>query len=226
MKKKITMPYNVIWYILLQRTFWLDIIKILFGFKIWIEYALLRPYLPKRCSSVLDIGCGVGAIDILLYRRYKSKPHLYLLDKTEIHSSLKYGFQQEGEFYNSMTITENLLIQNGVKKEHIHCLEATKDNCINTPGDIDLVVSTLAWGFHFPVDTYLDTVYSKLRNGGRLIIDIRRGTNGQKLLKKKFGNCKRIMFRRKFCRFLVIKNNRKLHDFWHDDGDTYANRGE
>ncbi len=51
---------------------------------------------------------------------------------------------------------------------------------------LDVVISLLAWGFHFPVSTYLDWVCSCLAAGGRLIMDVRRGTDGMKPLAARF----------------------------------------
>lgn len=39
---------------------------------------------------------------------------------------------------------------------------------------LDLVISLVSWGFHFPVSTYLDQVHDLLREGGRLILDLRK----------------------------------------------------
>ncbi|MBT7094851.1 MAG: hypothetical protein HN936_16515, partial [Bacteroidetes bacterium] len=37
------------------------------------------------------------------------------------------------------------------------------------------------------IETYLDIVYDKLTEGGSLILDVRKGTNGIELLNNKFG---------------------------------------
>jgi hypothetical protein len=47
-------------------------------------------------------------------------------------------------------------------------------------------MSTLAWGFHFPVETYADAVSRKLTDSGRLILDVRVGTNGVEALRQVF----------------------------------------
>jgi len=53
------------------------------------EYETIRPALPELCSTVLDIGCGVGGIDVLLHRHYApAQPDFFLLDKTQVEKSV------------------------------------------------------------------------------------------------------------------------------------------
>jgi hypothetical protein len=40
-------------------------------------------------------------------------------------------------------------------------------------GGLDLVLSTISWGFHYPLSTHLPQVAAKLRPGGRIIVDLR-----------------------------------------------------
>ena len=40
------------------------------------EYEIIRKYLPCDCNSLLDIGCGVGGIDVCIFRHYKPKDML------------------------------------------------------------------------------------------------------------------------------------------------------
>ena len=47
------------------------------------EYFSIRGFLPENCSNVLDIGCGVAGIDVLLNEHYiNNKVDFYLLDRT------------------------------------------------------------------------------------------------------------------------------------------------
>jgi hypothetical protein len=49
--------------------------------------------------------------------------------------------------------------------------------------NFDIIISTYSWGFHYPVDTYLDEVASKLAPSGVLILDIRHNTPGEDFLR-------------------------------------------
>ncbi len=173
------------------------------------EYESMKSFLPNKVSSILDIGSGVGGIDVLLFRHYQSlNPKIYLLDKTEMPSKVYYSFKPKGCYYNSLPLSRKLLEQNDIPKDNIFTEEA-KDNHIGFDSKFDLVVSLISWGFHYPVATYLDRVYDKLNKDGALIMDIRKvqGSNGLQEIKQKFGNYKIIYESSKNTRIVAIKNN-------------------
>ena len=137
------------------------------------EYMGIKSHLPQTCSSILDIGCGVGAINIFFFQHYHSSNtvQFYLLDKTATDKKIYYGFQPKGAFYNSLPGACKLLVSNGIPESNIHLLEVPADYQINAPQGLDLIISSLSWGWHYPVSTYLDQVYDLLRDGGHLIMD-------------------------------------------------------
>ncbi|XOV82879.1 MAG: hypothetical protein ACFHXK_18730 [bacterium] len=139
----------------------------------------LLPHIPADTTSILDIGCGIAGLDLFLYKRLKS-PKLFLLDKTAVEEKIWYMFKQQGAFYNSLELARENLQTNGVSADAIKCLEAPDDGCIDLPGkSIDLVVSTISWGFHYPVSTYLASVERILKEDGVLLIDVRKGPGGE-----------------------------------------------
>ncbi len=138
-------------------------------------------WLPERCSDILDIGCGMAGIDVLLYRHY-GKPLLFLLDGDgQVESQAdKINFHPEGmEPFNDMKAMLHLLEANGVDVERVFMLPIAYDG--DHPG-CDLCISLLSWGWHYPVGTYLDLVCRCLRPGGRLILDLRAGQGGERAL--------------------------------------------
>jgi SAM-dependent methyltransferase len=182
-------------------------IKDLFQQDIYNEYLKIRDHLPPTCNSFLDIGCGAGGIDLFLFRHYHQDPslQLYLLDKTLINKRVFYNYRSKGAFYNSLPATGNLLNLNGVPKENLYLLEATEDNRINMTQQVDLVISLISWGFHYPVHTYLERVYKLLHEKGRLIIDLRRNQEGLKELELKFSSVTLIKESKTALRVLAIK---------------------
>lgn len=146
----------------------------------------LLPYIPKTTRSILDIGCGIAGLDLFLNEKLDS-PTLFLLDKTAIEDKVWYDFKQEGAFYNSLELAKETLVSNGVSADQIECLDAPEDGVINLPSkSIDLVVSTISWGFHYPVATYLHSVSQILSDEGVLLLDIRKGAGGEAELEKYF----------------------------------------
>ncbi len=164
------------------------------------EYNEIRSYLPQTAGSILDIGCGIPGIDIMLNNHYcHFKPNIFLLDKTEMPSKVYYSLTSNGCFYNSLAIARKFLEINGIRPEKIFTQEATPNNEILFVGPFDLVISLISWGFHYPVSTYLDAVYNKLSTEGVLIFDVRKTTDHNPL--------ERI--RNKFRKVEIIKESAK-----------------
>lgn len=153
-----------------------------------LEYASLREFLPVKAEHIIDIGCGLAAIDVYLYRHYQGNPalELFLLDKTKLTAMPRYGLKASDEFYNSQAVAERLLRLNGVPANQIRLVEATADYALPN-FEFDLVLSLASWGFHYPVETYLEPVWRALRPGGKIVIDVRAGAGEEDALAKRFG---------------------------------------
>ncbi len=138
-------------------------------------------WLPETCNAILDIGCGMAGIDVLLYRHYV-EPRLFLLDGDgQVESQAdKINFHPEGmKPFNDMAVMKELLSVNGVDEEKVSPLPiAYQGSLIH----VDLCISLLSWGWHYSVGTYLDLVRHSLRPGGRLILDVRAGQGGERAL--------------------------------------------
>lgn len=169
------------------------------------EYSTIKNYLPKDAKNVLDIGCGVAGIDAILFTHYYKNLDVYLLDKSAVNHKVFYSFENMGAFYNSLSIAHDLLLLNGVPMEKIYTQEVTNDNKINFQNSFDLVISLISWGFHYPISTYLDQVYSKMQTGGVLIVDVRKETDGEDIIRKKFGTLSVILDEKKYRRILAVK---------------------
>jgi SAM-dependent methyltransferase len=152
------------------------------------DFETIMPHLPQPCRQVLDIGCGIAGIDVLLHRHLDTGIEtLHLLDKSAVARQIFYGFNATGAFYNSLSVARGVLSANGVPASRVRTLDATPDNGIPIEGPLDLIISILSWGFHYPVRTYLERAHALLRPGGRLILDVRKGQDGEALLERRFG---------------------------------------
>jgi SAM-dependent methyltransferase len=158
------------------------------------ELGELKAFLPKSAKRIMDIGCGVGGMDLMLYKHFEEQgqqPHLLLVDKTGISRDIFYGFHDEAAVYNSLEVTEEFLQSNGVPEDRIRMIDsdalATGVSQQTIPA-VDLVVSTWAWGFHFPVTAYAGTVHKLMRPGARLILDVRDATDGMETLEQHFAD--------------------------------------
>lgn len=121
------------------------------------DFAMIEPHLPESVSSIVDIGCGVGGIDVYLKRKYPNAS-LTLLDGDG--EDVSYGFKEKCGTYNNRKITGEFLSANGVKVSS--WLPVGYDGIVSA----DLIISLLSWGFHYPLSTY--------RVDGFCIADLRK----------------------------------------------------
>lgn len=110
------------------------------------DFAAIEPFLPERVGSILDIGCGMGGISVLLKKKYP-EARLELLDGDNAGDAM-YGFNLVCHPYNSREATEAFLKANGVSCGKWHDV-GTQEHL-----KADLVISLISWGFHYPLSTY------------------------------------------------------------------------
>jgi hypothetical protein len=161
--------------------------------------------IKEKCqsiNSVLDIGCGIGGIDYFIAKN-NTNCQINLLDKTKIENEVYYGFKEKGAFYNNLDISEKFLRINGITNNiNLYTPESDFSNLKN----VDLIISLISWGFHYPVDSYIDLVSSITRSSSSIIIDVRKSHIDDSINKFKeidfelseeifeFEKCKRLLF--------------------------------
>jgi SAM-dependent methyltransferase len=152
------------------------------------DFRSIEAALPPTVANVLDIGCGLAAIDVLISRHFSkpSPPSLFLADFEETNTSLDYSFGISHSRYNSFVVARELLLDNGIPLETLHMISPEEIGRNRDLPCFDLVISTLAWGFHFPVESYSQAVSDVMADGGRLILDIRTNTVGIEQLGRYF----------------------------------------
>ena len=139
------------------------------------DFEMIRPHLPARIEHMLDIGCGIAGLDVVLYQHYRSNPgvKITLLDHIDSYTVPRYGFPRRTEYYNALDVSTAVLRCNNVPTSSFQTLDAAADEF--PEGPLDLVLSIASWGFHYPVSTYSEQVHRALAPGGRAILDVRRG---------------------------------------------------
>jgi hypothetical protein len=126
-------------------------------------YDNIAPHLPDEASTVMDVGCGLGGINVLTAARYPTATFM-LLDKDGSKGS-KIGWHHSADVfgcYNHMEDTVAFLRGRGVKNVLHPC------DGVSGSVTVDVVYSFLSWGFHYPLSTY--RIKAKT-----LIVDLRRG---------------------------------------------------
>ena len=146
------------------------------------EIESIKDYLPKNAENIMDIGCGLGIINIYLNQIYNNQPNFFLLDKNRIDKEIKYGFSSEYESYNDLNQTKNLLLNNNINS--LHTIDVEKD--IKIENKIDLVISLKSMGYHYPIDQYLKLFRTCCDDNTCFIFDVSEGYYNASLLKKYF----------------------------------------
>lgn len=162
----------------------------------------IKPWLPVRAGAILDIGCGLGAIDVLIARQLRPR-EIGLLDGEELGERVS-SYQKDGckPWFNagiaaalvSLNVTGAL------------CRALPPDPLLSFPAD--LVISLKSWGHHYPISVYLPLVMRSMPVDGRLIVDIRQNTDGKTMLEAAGFEFMAICYESKKCHRMVFRRAR------------------
>ena len=154
------------------------------------EIDTFKNFLPRTCNNIMDIGCGLGIINILLNKFYNDKISFYLLDKNRIDKKIKYGFSSDYESYNDLNETKRILLENNISESNLFLFDVEKD--IQIDSKIDLVISLKSMGYHYPFETYLQLLLKCCNENTIFIFDVSVDTFDEILFKKYFENIETI----------------------------------
>ncbi len=133
------------------------------------DFNTLKDWFPRNTLSVLDIGCGLGSVNILIARK-KDVENINIIEgegtenkRTSFHDNIKAWADRE------------------LARDFIQANVPGKCAVVPYPPDpeltilADLIISFKSWGHHYPVGIYIDLVKRSLKPGGRVVMDIRKG---------------------------------------------------
>lgn len=144
------------------------------------EFEMIKEFTDDlKPTRIADIGCGYAFLDLILWRTYGCEIVLIDIEESE---ERHFGFEEQGAGYTSLEVARAFLIENGVPKEKITLVNPQKEDAA-TIGDFDLATSFLSCGFHYGLDTYGDFFRDQVREGGAVIVDVRKGSRGVRYLK-------------------------------------------
>lgn len=154
------------------------------------EFNEISNYLPKKNQNVLDIGSGLGIINIFINDYYNSIIDFTLIDKDYTEKKVSYGFDKKGQFYNNFYATRDLLTSNGISKEKLNIINVESKHTINKK--FDLVISLLSLCYHYPIEQYLDIFKKNTHRNTKFIFDIAKEYNDYVEISKMFYSIKII----------------------------------
>jgi len=147
------------------------------------DFNSFKEYLPNiPIQYILDIGAGVGGIDIFLYQQLGRNSYFYLIDKNKKDSKIIYGYSDTPSAYNNFQICSKFFKLNKFSVNRYSYIE----NFTIKNHKFEIILSLLSCGFHYPVTFYLDTILNKISDNGIVIFDIRKKTDQIKILQKVF----------------------------------------
>ncbi len=150
---------------------------------IYLEYLQIRDTLQDlNPRSVADIGCGYAMFDLFLWKDRQCSLNLIDLETSE---ERHFGYQEKGAAYSSLSVAQSFLTQNGVDSSDITCLNPRTDD-LGEVGPIDLAMSFISCGFHYPVKTYETFFKTAVKPNGAIILDLRprQSREGRRILKE------------------------------------------
>ena len=173
------------WLVSLDAALWPGSIIQRYRAKMGQDWAQLAPHLPHEAAMVMDLGCGIAGIDEFVWDKYQATlRRLCLVDQEGESRHIHYGFSDSPSHYNHLGLSKDYLMELGVPSDIVECVNI--DDTALPDSDFDVILSLVAWGFHFPIATYLEWVKEHLAPEGIVITDCRKGTDGLEQLKKAF----------------------------------------
>ena len=154
------------------------------------ELDTFKNFLPNSVNTIMDIGCGLGIINIYLNKFFEKKPIFFLLDKNRIDRKIKYGFSINYESYNDLNETKNILLGNEIDSDCIYLFDVEKQFQINKK--IDLVISLKSMGYHYPINSYIELLRNCCTKNTVFIYDIGENQYDENYLKTIFDDIKII----------------------------------
>lgn len=137
----------------------------------------IAPQIESIAPRVLaDLGCGQAFVDLLIYRRFGCD--LVLID-IEASSDIHFGFADHGAGYADLANARAFLVANGVPDSAITTINP-KNAPLEQIGSVDMAVSLLSCGFHYPVETY--DAFFRNQVSKAILLDCRNRKGGDTVL--------------------------------------------
>lgn len=137
---------------------------------LWGTYVEMRPHLPARCNRILDVGSGLGGIDILLFRHYEGMTGITLLDGLNDPPVM----DKHAKTFSNGQAAADFMRRNEVPSAHVWLADPSAADVLVGGPLYDLVVSFGSWCFHYPPAVYLERVIQASHPGTVFVLDVRR----------------------------------------------------
>lgn len=123
-------------------------------------------------AHMLDIGSGLGAIDVLMA---KQGTHCTMIDAVDGTGEMK---RHNIPFCNAQAV-QTFMEENNVPRALYQYSDPRElDTALHQPRVYDCVISLRSWCFHYSPDVYLPYVNRHACPGARIVLDVRKDVTG------------------------------------------------
>lgn len=150
----------------------LDLMESRVTFRLHDLFAVIS-HLPDN-AIILDIGSGNSLIDLAICLTFPEKNFKFILvDDSDTFKQVKNTFtkfydEHNYKTYNNWSLVNKAIEQNRFVKENF-IFKSPDDKW--TESKVDLILSTSSWGWHYPIDKYLDKVSNIIKDEGYIYIN-------------------------------------------------------
>ena len=148
--------------------------------------------------SFADLGCGQAFIDLFIHREFGCD--LVLID-IETSADVHFGFAAEGAGYADLANAKAFLVANGVPESAITTVNP-RQQPLAAAGSVDMAMSLISCGFHYPVATYDDFFRTQVTKA--IMLDC-RNKRGEENVLARYGKVTKIGEAAHHGRFLCEK---------------------
>jgi SAM-dependent methyltransferase len=118
--------------------------------------------------NVLDIGSGVGFLDLLLHKYLNNGSKFYLVDESK-YTPEPTQFKSTNSFYNDWSVFEDLIEHSDISRSDFTLLSTSDE----WPEKLDMIMSNHSYMFHYPKELYWEKVIKTIKsNKCRLAFDV------------------------------------------------------
>jgi SAM-dependent methyltransferase len=134
-------------------------------------YRQIAPWIPNQCAAMLDVGSGLGGIDVLLARHYAEHdqaPQVALLDGHDDEPVMTLHRRT----FNNMRVAREFQVANGLPGSRF---TGYRTDVTYFERSFDLIMSFGSWCFHYPPEVYLARLCAgAIHHRTVIILDVRR----------------------------------------------------